>query len=67
MLISQQDDDEGEGHGIAQNTVQVYTKMVQRDWDTDDRSQQQSGGHTSDCISTRRRWQKSSNKVKYIF
>ena len=41
-----------------------YTEMVQWDWDPDDRSQQLGEGPTSDCISTRRRWQKSSTKVK---
>ena len=35
-------------------------------WDPDDRSQQLGEGQTADCISTRRRWQKSSTKVKYF-
>ena len=32
--------------------------------DPDDTSQQLGEGQTSDCIPTRRRWQKSSSKVK---
>ena len=39
------------------------SEMVPGDGDPDDRCQQLGEGETSDCIPTRRRWQKSSSKV----
>ena len=51
----------GEGHEIDGKTM---FEMVRGDGDPDDRCQQRGEGETSDCIHTRRRWQKSSSKVK---
>ena len=38
--------------------------MVRGDGNPDDRREQLGQGETSDCLSTRRQWQKSSTKVK---
>ena len=40
--------------------------MVQGDGNPDDRREQLGQGETSDCLSTRRRWQKSSTKVSKV-
>ena len=40
------------------------TEMVQWDGNPDDRRKQLGQGETSDCLSIRRRWQKSSTKIK---
>ena len=40
--------------------------MVQGDGNPDDRREQLGQGKTSDCLSTRRRWQKSSTKVSNV-
>ena len=60
--------------GCGRTTTMIYsscgvrtakrTTMVQGDGNPDDRREQLGQGETSDCLSTRRRWQKSSSKVK---
>ena len=42
------------------------SEMVRGDGDPDDRCQQLGEGETSECIPTRRRWQKSSSKVSKV-
>ena len=51
--------------GKATKSLGVWcTDMVQGDVNPYDRREQLCQGETSDCLSTRRRWQKSSTKVK---